>query len=305
MPLIQFICPDNNRIGVRNCLAGCRMNHRCVALSTLTAIAGTERVWDGRAHVTDLLNGTMYCWLRITKPYAIKPKSRAYALLGSTHHKLIEEKNQFPSEIKVELIGIQGSVDSLEPNNNYKAGMLYFDLVDNKTWGSYKAMKALGLEEAGKIPDPSGARYSRSGKWGQAGSPKMIPQWRENPAKVDLVDEQVQLNFYRMALEDKGYPIADLKIQIVVRDGMSQVAYSRGVMESMYFIDVIRVEDSVIINFLNNQYTRLKLALEKGWYEPCLPHERWDDRRCLEYCDVWEDCPHGRLVRQQKGGDEN
>lgn len=298
MPLTKFICPDGAQMECDACIRACRLRLRCVSLSTLQAIYSTERKWDGKPHVTDLLNGPMQTYLKICKDYAVEPQSRAFALLGSTHHKLMEQSSDgYPAEIKVEVMGIQGMADALEPAVGY---LSEWNLIDYKSWGGYRVAKALGMEEIGKTPDPSGARYSRGGKWGTAGSPKMVNTFRANPNKADLVNEIIQLNFYRVGLESMGFDIRDLMIQATVRDGGTVTAKGYGVGKLIYMIRVPKVDNSEVMGFLMGKKSELLTALEDDEPRMCNNEECWGGRRCKGYCDVAAFCTQG----QELGADE-
>jgi hypothetical protein len=294
MPLKMFICPDGERVNCEDCIALCRQHRRCASLATLRAIWESERQWDGTPHVTDLLNGPMMTMLKVTRDYAVVPSSRAYALLGSTHHKLMEKSSDYPAEMKVEVMGIQGTVDSLEP-----AGNGLWHVVDFKTWGSYRVARALGMEERGKKPDPSGATYSRGGAWGKAGTPKMVKVWAANPLKAELENEKIQLNFYRIGVETKGMSVAKMMIQATVRDGNTVTARGYGIDDPVYMIEVPAVDDIELMVELMHRREELEGALASGAARFCNDAECWGGRRCNGYCDVWEWCVRGV---EQHGG---
>lgn len=294
MSLSKFICPDGERIGCVECIEQCRLAQRCVSLATLRAIHETERMWDGTPHVTDLLNGPMLNWLKIVEEYAVEPQSRAFALLGSTHHKMLEGTTQHPAEIKVEVMGIVGSADGIEPA---VGGDGLWNLIDLKTWGSYKVAKALGMMEIGKMPDPSGARYSRGGKWGGAGAPKMVSRWEANPARADLAHEIIQLNFYRIGLEAQDLAIQDMMIQATVRDGGTHTAKGYGIDRLIYMIPVPRVADGQVMLYLIDKKMELEIAIKTDDPRLCDDTECWSGRRCMGYCDVAEFCPRGKELK--------
>ena len=103
MPLAWFRCPDGSLVNVEDCLGepGCRMGQRCLTQPTLQFIA-RDRKWTGIPSTTQLLNGTMLEFLKITQPYAVDPQNRAFALLGSIHHQRLEvvaKELKLPSEI--------------------------------------------------------------------------------------------------------------------------------------------------------------------------------------------------------------
>jgi len=194
-----FICPDKEVTTLQGCFKSCRMGDRCLTLPTLHYI-GKEREWTGTPSTTQLLNGTMMEFLKLTQPYVKDPDGSAFALLGTLHHNKLEEVAKelgIPSEIP--LTGDDRDIfDLLEFDP--EAGWC---ITDYKTWGSYKVQKALGLVETGKRPDPSGAVYKSSGKWGKAGSPKMVSTWSRMNNAIDNEEAELQQNRYRIMLLDK------------------------------------------------------------------------------------------------------
>jgi hypothetical protein len=153
MPLKFFICPDNTRIEIAECLKKCpRPEGRCLSLPTLIAV-GYTRPWTGKPSTTQLINGTRLSYLQITKDYAIDPFGSAFALLGTRHHRRLEaisRKLNVLSEEKLEG-EVSGILDLLTVDElvDYEA----YELWDYKTSGSYKIAKALGITEVGKKPD--------------------------------------------------------------------------------------------------------------------------------------------------------
>jgi hypothetical protein len=271
MPLTHYICPDNARIPCGDCIAKCRMRKRCLTRNTLYAIFKGERAWDGTPHVTQLLNGTMHSYLTITQDYAIKPKSRAFALLGSTHHKLLEN-DQLPgtyTELHFKCDVFQGTVDLIEYEDDT------WRLYDNKTWGSYKVAKSIGLVKQGG---------------GRGGPPATF---HRDISKVDLTEAILQLNAYRYMFEKHfpGQKVGELAIQCTVRDGGVQVATSRGVDDVMYMIPVPFITNTQLLDYYLPKRNALIAALSNHKPEPCSTEENWHGRKCGEYCDVNESCP--------------
>jgi hypothetical protein len=300
MPLTNFICPDNQQIPVTECWKQCRLGHRCLTLPTLKLV-GAERQWAGVASTTQLLNGTQYQFLVLTKPFAVKPNSRLFSLLGTTVHRNLDEQAKelgLPSEVA--LSGDRDIFDLLEPID--RENKLY-DMTDYKTWGSFKVAKALGIVQVGKKPDPSGEVYKSSGKWGQAGSPKMIPAFGKDDSKADNMEATLQLNRYRIKLmEQYEVRLASMQLQVIVRDGGTYIAEGRGVMELGYLIPVSVLPDELVSGYFKMKDDNLHKALEQGsWSEPCNPSENWDNIRCKEYCEVWEYCGYGQAIHSLKG----
>lgn len=297
-PLKWFICPRVIKpVLVENCLQRC--DDRCLTLPTLKAIAD-ERVWNGRPSTTQLLNGTMLEFLKITKDYAVDPQDRAFALLGTRHHQNLDavaSTLNLPSEIALSPDG-RDVFDLLEPENGS------WTLTDYKAWGSYRVVRALGIVEAGKKPDPSGETYRSSGKWGAAGSPKMVATFQQVPQEADLWEAEMQLNHYRIMLEERGIQVGKMQLQVTVRDGGIMVAKNRGIDRNMYLIPIKRLGDNEVFNYFHGKKAMLLDALEAYNYDPlllpslCNNRECWDGNRCRGYCEVAEFCPKGLIERQ-------
>ncbi len=295
MPLEWFKCPDEELIPVKDCLSKCRMDSRCLTLPTLTSIS-QEREWTGTASTTQLLNGTMYTFLKLTQPYTIDPDSMAFALLGTKHHQQLSDIAKtlnLPSEIPL-TDDDRDIFDLLEPDDGG------WTLTDYKTWGSYRVAKCLGIVETGKKPDPSGAVYQKSGKWGAAGSPKMVTVFQQMPQQADNFDTELQLNRYRIMLEERGMKINRMQIQITVRDGGLAVARGRGIGRNTYMVAVKRLDNNDVVTYFAVKSGSLAEALRnKEWTTPCDNRECWDGVRCRDYCEVALFCSKGLI---EKGG---
>ncbi len=291
--LTWFICPDKQTYEVKDCLSKCRMGERCLTLPYLYYVS-REREWNGIPSTTQLLNGTMQEFLKLTQPYAIDPDSRAFSTHGTLHHEAMKEAAlalNLPTETPL-TDGDRDIFDLLEPEVGG------FALTDYKTWGSYRVAKAIGLVECGKIPDPNGEVYKSSGKWGKAGSPKMVSVWQQMPQAVDMWEPEMQLNRYRIMLENLGVPITRMQIQITVRDGGLAVATSRGITRNTYKVRVKKLDDEDVEEYFAAKEADLLTALEiKAWREPCDDRECWEGARCREYCDVSMFCPKGIMYR--------
>jgi len=293
MPLTRFICPDQEEREISQCLQKCpRTEGRCLSLPTLMAIAD-GRPWTGKPSTTQLLNGTRLAYLQITKGYSVDPFDRAFALLGSRHHhrfEVIAKKLNALSEEKLDG-EVTGILDLLVPDETITEEA--YELWDYKTSGSFKVAKALGLVGR-KVPDPTGEVYKTSGKWGKAGSIKMITQYERDLLAVDMWDWEFQLNHYRIKIEAIGFPVSKMKIQATVRDGGTMVAEGRGIDQNIFVIPVARYDDRLITDYFAQKREALLSALEsKQLPPPCDAKETWDGRRCEAFCDVWQFCDVG------------
>lgn len=275
MPLRGFICPDGIRIKREECLLRCRLSERCVSKSTLLAISDGSHDWDGTPHVTQLLNGTREEYLKVKHDYYVSADSMAFALLGSSHHKLLEEypSSDIISEMKFRVDNLlQGTADVIELN--FVPDTDTWTLIDYKTWGSYKAAKALGIVKVAK------------------------KEFKQVHSQRDVLDESLQLNMYRVFLEDKlNISISQLRIQCTVRDGNTYMATNRGVFKAIYMIDIPIMQGDVLRAWVAAKSQKLINAVELD-IEPdtCSDRERWEDRKCASYCVVKEHCSYGRFV---------
>lgn len=294
MPLQWFRCPDGTTTKITDCLANC--TSRCLTLPTIKLIA-SERKWTGTPSTTQMLNGTMQTFLKITQPYVVDPQDRIFILLGIKSHSLLEDAAKelhLPSEIAL-TDGNKDIFDLLEPDNG---GWI---LTDYKVWGSYRVAKALGMIATGRIADPSGAKYKTTTKYGKAGTVKMITTFSRVPDAVDLFEPELQLNRYRVMLEERGLQIHKMQLQIMVRDAGLAVARSRGITQAMYLVEIDRLEDSIVTNYFDGKKASLLTALEQGnWNTPCSEYECWEGTKCKRYCEVAKHCPKGIMYQEDK-----
>ena len=180
-----------------------------------------------------------------------------------------------------------------------------YTLWDHKTWGSYQVARALGIVETGKQPDPSGDVYKSSGKWGRAGSPKMVSVFQQVPSEADNYEAELQLNRYRIMLADIGINVTKMRAHAIVRDGGLQIARTRGVVRNTYLIPIRQLDNNEVEYYFHTKADDLDLALTQGkWDTPCNNRECWvNDRgepiRCTQYCEVAMYCPKGII---EKGG---
>ena len=290
-----FRCLDKEIIPYKECLTKCRMQSRCETIPYLHLAAG-EREWTGEASTTQLLNGTMYSFLKITQPYVIDPDDVAFMIHGTKSHAQLEEMAKslgLASEISTTYDG-RNVIDLIE----YEDGII--TLTDYKTWGSYRVAKALGIVEIGKKPDPSGAVYKSSGKWGKAGSTKMVTVFQQMPQNADNWETELQLNNYRIKAEVIGIIPNKMQVHVIVRDGSLAVARSRGVERNTYLIPIKKLDNDMVKGYFRDKADNLNEALEAGkWSIPCDSRECWDGVRCRDYCEVAMYCPKGLI---EKGG---
>jgi len=233
-------------------------------------------------------------FLKLTQPYAADPDKRAFMLAGTKHHEQLEviaKELGLPSEVPLSID--RDIFDLLEPDEDG------YTLTDYKLWGSYRVAKALGIVQVGKQPDPSGERYKSSGKWGKAGDPKMVPVFQQSVSEADNWESELQLNRYRIMLEELGLKVNTMQLQVTVRDGGLVVAHGRGIDRNTYKITIRRLDDNQVGEYFNRKQEALKLALAQGkWDIPCDDRESWEGARCKGYCEVARNCPKGLLYQQ-------
>ena len=297
MPLQGFYCTDGERVELEDCLKSCRLGDRCMEEPDLHSIS-EERVWGGVASTTQLIGGTMLAFLKLTQPYYVNPDSRAFMLQGTRHHEEMAHKAKelgLAAEIALSLD--RDIFDLLV----WKGTTLC--LVDRKVWGSFRVAKALGIVEFGKQPDPSGAVYKSSGRWGKEGSPKMVPMFKQVPEQAEDYESELQLNRYRVMLKEKtGLNVGEMYLRVLVRDGGLYIAHNRGVYRNTYKIPVKFLDDEEVRVYFKAKDEALMQALAQGsWDVPCTPEESWDGVRCERFCDVAELCSKGKLVKSIGG----
>lgn len=289
---VGFFCPDRVEVATDSCLMACRMQQRCLTKSSLKALSH-QRQWTGKPSTTQLINGTRMEFLKLTRDYYSDPMRMAFALLGTKVHLGLADFDTDVSllEEKFEEDTITGILDCYEQEGG--VGIL----TDYKTWGSFRVAQALGSYTE-RVPDPSGAVYQRSGNGFKKGDSKMVTVSRFDPTKASVPDVELQLNRYRLFLEDAGFPVHILQLECVVRDGGTWAARDRGVLHQIYLIPVRRLPDDYVRNYFGKKAQALLLALRAGLDPPpCAPEETWEGRRCQEFCDVWEFCDVGRRAR--------
>ena len=288
-----FICPDGARVDKQECFSKCRMGQRCLTLPTLVSV-GSDREWTGTPSTTQSINGTRLEFLKLTEDYYIDPFNQAFALLGTRHHGMLEVVATKLNVLTEEKLSeeVSGILDLVEPDGELAD---WYILTDYKTAGSYKVASAIGMIKIGKAPDPSGELYKSTGKWGKAGTPKMIDKFGISPDMANMWDWELQLNNYCLMVEAVGFPISKIRIQATVRDGGTIAAKSRGIIENIYMIPVKRLDDKEVRWYFASKADLLRTSMSTGQMPPpCSEQERWDGKRCQGYCDVWQYCDLGQ-----------
>lgn len=298
MPLKYFVCPDCVKIEIKDCLkeGGCRLGNRCATRSFLH-LAAKDRPWTGKASTTQLIQGTMQAFLKLTKDYAVSPDQRAFAVNGTMAHAVLEASDdeyslleeKFDGEISEET----GISDVFESENGKSI------LTDNKTSGSYKVAKALGFY----VDTENTGEVFKSGP--RKGQPKTRQVLKRDDSKIDRWEWELQLNKYRIELTKRGFPPDVLKIQCIVRDGNTYIARSRGVFRNIYYFNINILPNEFVLEYFKDKREALFQALKFGeWKTPCNAKENWDGVKCASYCEVAEFCSYGKYLRHEKQKEE-
>ena len=293
MPATRFVCPSGNEVPIRKCLASCPEGTRCLLHPTLSAIAASTRRKLRQPSVTELIIGTREAYLKKTTDYAIDPQARLFALGGSAMHAAhAGQAEAFLSEARFHCDTFCGQID------------LYGDvlgdgiptLADLKTVGSYKALKALGLEA---VDVETGEVYKTGERKGQ---PKTRKEWVPG-GRREVREWALQLNAYRYLLEREGFPVGRMVVQLLVRDAGLEVANRRGIDRGGYLIEINRISDRWIERYFKLKSRRLYEALWTGRTPgTCRSNERWQgDRKCRFYCEVRGSCDYAQsLISKEK-----
>jgi len=287
MPAKWFICPDEQRIEIDKCLefGGCRLKNRCAPIAYLRA-ASFDRKWKGISP-SSAGSDARLLWLKATKPYAVKPASRAFSLLGTAvHGKLALHDYNILAEETLSDEQMQGTADLLE-RDEYNEGYI---LTDYKTFGSYKVARCLGIKQVTvQIQDENGepVRFKSGQRKGEIKTKKEI---EIKPEYVDMDAEIMQLNRYRIFFENNGFPVSKMQLFCIVRDGGTRQAKSNMINENIYTIPIPRLDDKKILNFYDELDRKVKAAFEQNDAPRCSTELSWDGRRCKSFCEVSEYC---------------
>jgi len=291
MPAKFFVCSDGEQISITDCLNKCRMEWclpagRCLSIRTLRLIA-EQREWTGKPSTTQLLKGTREAYLELTTEYAINPQDAIFRIIGTKSHGALDAYvgNNELGEERLESEFSTGQFDF------YDNGVL----IDTKTSGSYKVMKALGYYQA----NIETGEYYKSGA--KKGLPKTRKEIREGGYKNRL-DWAIQLNDYRMKLEALGFPVHQMVIEALCRDGGTYIAQQRGITFNGTLIPINRISDHWIKRYMGAKHRALMQALETGEMPPqCRKRETWGGRKCEKYCDVKDTCMEHETKGMERG----
>ena len=261
-------------------------------LPTLRAVAKSlDRKLD-EPTVTELIAGVRETYLKKTSAYAVEPSSVLYALQGQAIHSINESHTQgeILSEERLKDEITSGQFDLYGKILDSDEGVL----GDLKVTSSFKLMKALGIY---KVKVDTGEVYKSGAKKGQ---PKFKTELRRDGVK-DLLEWAIQLNYYRMLLEEQGFKVNRMFIQAICRDSNLRIAAERGIDKTVYIIPINKISDCHLKKYFNRKAKMLRDALETKTLPPvCSIRERWSNRKCSDYCPARENCPYAQRISQFK-----
>lgn len=286
MPATKFICSDGVEIPVLKCLNKCRQKERCMFLPTLRAIAKSVDRGISEPTVTELIAGVRETYLKKTTDYAIDPQKTLYALHGQAVHTINENctEGEILSEVRLKDAITSGKFDMYGKILDEEEGVL----GDLKVTSSYKLMKALGIY---KVDVPTGEIYKTGARKGEAKTRKEL----RHDGVRHVLDWAIQLNYYRMLLEKAGFVVKRMVIQALCRDSSLRMSAERGIERPLYLIPIGKISDRWLTRYFTAKAKRLQEALETKKLPPvCSARERWNNHKCLSYCDARQYCPYGQ-----------
>ena len=258
-------------------------------LPTLRSVAASLNRNLNGASVTELIAGTRETYLKKMTKYAVEPQNVLYALHGSAVHTMHEQHTDgnMLSEIRLKDAITSGKFDLYGQILDEDEGVL----GDLKVTSSYKIMKALGRY---KVDVPTGQYYVSGQKKGQM---KYRKEWRDDGVR-GVGDWAIQLNYYRILLEQQGLSVNRMVIQALCRDSSLRMAAERGIDQAVYLIPIRHISDRWILRYMQKKSQNLQKALAEKRLPPrCSSKERWHDRKCKDYCQVAEHCPYGKVLK--------
>lgn len=248
-------------------------------------------------------NGPRLQYLKAIIPYVIVPDDRAFAVLGTTIHGRLAEEGMVYNVLSEETMSdeqAKGTPDLLERDEHGKGGYI---LTDYKSSGSYKVCKWLGIyvkkTDVPILKDGVEVRL-KSGKNKGKVKTKVHREVIEDPAKIDKLDLELQVNRYRIFFEKNGFPIIKMRAFCTPRDGGTHIAKSRGLLSNTRFVPVSRYDD----NFVMFYYAKLSKEIDEffrsHYARLCNAWESWEGRRCAFYCEVKNECKEMCIKHNEK-----
>ena len=284
MGATQFICPSKERIGIGECLNSCPNAIRCMGKPTLEAVANSvqDRKLGNKYSVTELIAGTREVYLKKTTDYAVDPQDQIFAMHGTAVHSICEKHSSsfILTEVRLSNDLYTGQIDAYGDLlcNGKKV------LMDYKVTSSFKAAMALGYY---KVDEPTGEYYKTGVKKGLEKTRKVL----KTDGVKHTLEWAIQVNAYRMLLEEHNFPVEEMYIQMYVRDYSLRIAAERNVEKPIYLLKVNKISDIWLKRYFELKRKRLEEAMLSGELPNfCSKRESWNGRKCENYCNVFEAC---------------
>lgn len=284
MGATQFICPNKERISIGECLNSCPNAIRCMGKPTLEAVANSvqDRKLGNKYSVTELIAGTREVYLKKTTDYAVDPQDQIFAMHGTAVHSICEKHSSsfILTEVRLSNDLYTGQIDAYGDllGNGKKV------LMDYKVTSSFKAAMALGYY---KVDEPTGEYYKTGVKKGLEKTRKVL----KTDGVKHTLEWAIQVNAYRMLLEEHNFPVEEMYIQMYVRDYSLRIAAERNVEKPIYLLKVNRISDIWLKRYFELKRKRLEEAMLSGELPNfCSKRESWNGRKCENYCNVFEAC---------------
>lgn len=270
--LEYFICPDNQRTKIEDCLKSCRWSDgnglRCLDKTLLLLVAGGRRKWTGKPSCTQILENMRQKYLEIKYAYAERPENMLFMLYGTLLHRNLEVSDD---EIICEL--------SME--NEYITGTLD---IYNKTEHSISDHKYISQWGYGDLKSHTDKKYIMQ-----------LNVYRRlvNHCRPELVVEKLVSNVY----------VRDWNKRLVFPSKMHPAGVPRAERIEQPIYPDKRVDD-----FVKERATSLVNYVESNKLPPpCPPDERCfgngkPNQKCYEYCNVNQVCPFYELELKDKKG---
>lgn len=291
MPATHFICPNGRKISILECLNKCPNKTRCMFLPTLRSIASSINRKLSKPSVTELISGTREVYLKRTNDYAIDPFDSLFALHGQAVHYMNYKKqgDDILAEVRI--------ADDITTGQFDMFGAVLNDhdttLGDLKVTSSYKLMQALGIYKKNVL---TGEVYKSGIRKGQ-------PKYKKQIAfdgVHNVMDWALQLNYYRLLLEQNGYEVKNMVIQAFCRDYSTRVAAERSIDRPLYLIKINKISDHWLKRYFSYKAAKLQKALDnKAIPSVCTAKERWYDKKCMGFCNVATMCPYAKVLNEQ------
>ena len=116
-----------------------------------------------------------------------------------------------------------------------------------------------------------------------------------------VLDWALQLNYYRLFLEEENYTVSSTVIQDLCRDTGLRIASERGITKPLYLIPINPISNHWLKRYMEAKAKRLQQAIETGVVpKKCSQRETWHGKKCEGYCAVSAQCKAIEAAQQVK-----